>query len=65
MDLAYTAGASLFRPMVKKKRDINWKQSSSTLSTRGKTYKSQKNVIHCLNPEQTSILLQWLPMLFS
>jgi hypothetical protein len=30
---AYTAGASLFLPTVRKSRDISWKQSSSTLST--------------------------------
>ena len=30
---AYTAGASLLRPMVRKNREISWKQSSKTLST--------------------------------
>lgn len=30
---AYTAGASLLRPMVRKNREISWKQSSNTLST--------------------------------
>lgn len=65
MDWAYTAGASLFRPMVKKKREINWKQSSSTLSTTGETYQPQPNVEHCFGRGRTSILLQWLPMLFS
>ena len=30
---AYTAGASLFRPIVKKNSEISWKQSSKTLST--------------------------------
>ena len=29
----YTAGASLLRPIVKKNREINWKQSSKTVST--------------------------------
>lgn len=31
--VTHTAGASLLRPIVRKKRDMSWKQSSSTLST--------------------------------
>lgn len=57
LDWTYTAGASLFRPIVKKKRDINWKQSSSTLSTGREPYQSKTNVMYCLKREQTSILL--------
>ena len=30
---AYTAGASLLRPIVRKNNEISWKQSSNTLST--------------------------------
>lgn len=65
---AYTAGASLLRPMVKKKREINWKQSSNTLSTMYKHSKPQDcNCISrcCIGPERTSVLFQWLAVLFS
>jgi len=34
----YTAGASWFLPMVKKKSDMSWKQSSSTVSTVSRGY---------------------------
>ena len=30
---AYTAGASLLRPIVRKNNEMSWKQSSNTLST--------------------------------
>ena len=61
------------RPMVRKNSEINWKQSSKTLSTAARKFSH-----HPVHPvrvppaaftfdtnSRTSVLLQWLAMLFS
>lgn len=60
--ITYAAGASLFRPMVRKNSDMSCKQSSSTLSTiRGSVslavFDGSRDLRRALLAQHTSVLL--------